>query len=469
MTQDGIIEKQGARPAEIELDQELVDNIRSLLEAGQRGMVLNIVADLHPADLASLMEHLSFDEARQLFQWLPVEQAGEVLAELDDDYRAELLEAESLQRLTAMLGELDTDDAADVLADLPEEVARTVLPHLEDAADLQELLTYEEDSAGGLMAREFVAVPVSWTVAEAIEELRRHADVVEDVYSVFAVDEQGHLQGTVSLKQLLLADPDARIGDIMDTDVDYVTADVDQEEVARLMERYDLVSLPVVDEQGRLIGRITIDDVVDVIREEAEEDIQRMSGVAGGEEPTDSVLRIVQGRLPWILAGMVGSGVAAFVIGYFSGALAVVPVLASFIPIVMATAGNAGIQSSAIAVQGLASGDVWASDILRRMLKELLVGLLNGFTAALIMGVFILIAGHLYPDKITDPVRLALTSGAALMIVIVLATVIGATIPLLLNRIGIDPAIATGPFITGSNDILGTLIFFWLATHFYLS
>ncbi|GIV58870.1 MAG: hypothetical protein KatS3mg042_1783 [Rhodothermaceae bacterium] len=319
------------------------------------------------------------------------------------------------------------------------------------------------------MAREFVAVPVSWTVAEAIEELRRHADVVEDVYSVFAVDEQGHLQGIVSLKQLLLADPAARIGDIMDPDVDYVTADVDQEEVARLMERYDLVSLPVVDEQGRLIGRITIDDVVDVIREEAEEDIQRMSGVAGGEEPTDSVLRIVQGRLPWILAGMVGSGVAAFVIGYFSGALAVVPVLASFIPIVMATAGNAGIQSSAIAVQGLASGDVWASDILRRMLKELLVGLLNGLTAALIMGAFILVAGHLYPDKITDPARLALTSGAALMLVIVLATVIGATIPLLLNRIGIDPAIATGPFITGSNDILGTLIFFWLATHFYLA
>ena len=468
MTQREVMEEQARAPGTFDLDSELVEDIEALIEGGERGMVLNIVADLHAADLALLLSHLPFDDAQRLFKWLPVEQAGEVLAELDDDFRAELLEEEPTDRLSAMIDELDSDDAADVLADLPEEVAQEVLPTLEDAEDVQELLGYEEDTAGGIMAREYVAVPTSWTVAEAIEEVRRHADAVDDLYGVFVVDDAGRLEGVVSLKQLLVSPSEARIAEVMDPDVEAVTAGVDQEEVARLMERYDLVSLPVVDDAGRLIGRITIDDVVDVIREEAEEDIQRMSGVAGGEEPTDSVLRVVRGRLPWILAGMVGSGVAAFIIGYFSGALQAVPVLASFIPIVMATAGNAGVQSSAIAVQGLASGDIWSSDIYRRLGRELLVGLMNGLAAAVVMGLIILLVGTFVPDRIERPFMLVVTAGTALIIVIVMATIIGATIPLVLDRLGVDPAIATGPFITGSNDILGTLVFFWLATLLYL-
>jgi len=453
----------------MDLDIEFVGNISALLSEGQRGMVLNILADLHAADVSSLLSHLPFEEAKRLFQLLPVDQAGEALAELDDDFRAGLLEEESHSRITALIDALDTDDAADVLADLPEHVAQKVLPALEDAEDVEELLAYEEDTAGGIMEAEYVAVPQDWSVAEATEEVRRNAESVEEVYAVYAVDKRGQLKGVVPLIQLLLSPAGKRIRDIMDADVVYVTTDVDQEEVARIMERYDKVSLPVVDANRCLRGRITIDDVVDVIREEAEEDIQRMSGVSGGEEATDDAVRIVRGRLPWILAGMVGSAVAAVVIGYFSGALRLVPILASFIPIVNATAGNAGVQSSAIAVQGLASGDVWESDIFRRLGRELTVGVLNGMAASVVLGLFIIVLGTIFPDKVARPMLLAATAGTALVMVVVLATTIGAAIPLFLNKMGIDPAIATGPFITGSNDILGTAIFFLLATTFYIS
>ncbi len=468
MPEPSLVEVTERSGSPLDVSAELAENLEALIEAGQQAMVLNLIADLYPADIERILSHLPLEEAKRLFEWLPADVAGEVLAELDSTFRARLLREVDPSRITELVDELDTDDAADVLADLPEEVAREVLPDLEDADEIKQLLVYDEETAGGLMDREYVAALPSWTVEQVTEEVRRHAEDV-DIYGVFIVDEAHRLLGIVPLKRILLSPPGTRMSEVMETDLITVPVEADQEEVARIMERYDLVSLPVVDAEGRLMGRITIDDVVDVLREEAEEDIQRMSGVTGDEEPTDSVARIVRGRLPWILAGMVGSGVAAFVIGTFTGALSAVPVLASFIPIVMATAGNAGIQSSAIAVQGLASGDVWVSDIARRLVKELLVGLLNGFLAALVLGLCIVLVGTFAPEKIADAPRLALTAGVALMIVIVLATIIGAAIPLLLERLGVDPAIATGPFITGSNDILGTLIFFWLATHFYLS
>jgi len=451
-----------------DVEPELIDNLSVLAASGEQGMVLNILANLHPADIARLLARLPIEEGQQVFRWLPIEPAGEVLAELDDEFRAELLEETQPHRLTALLDELDSDDAADILADLPVEIARQVLPTLEDAEEVEGLLGYHEESAGGIMAAEFVAVPGSWTVAETTEEVRRNADEVEDLYSVFVLDEDHRLKGFVSLKRLLLSKATALMSDIMDPEVLSVPTDIDQEEVARIMERYDLVSLPVVDAEGRIAGRITIDDVVDVIREEAEEDIQRMSGVAGGEEHTDSVLRIIGGRLPWLLMGLCGAGFSAFVINFFSYELQHAVILASFIPIVMATAGNAGIQSSSIAVQGLASGDVWASDVLQRLYKELRVALLNGTIVALVLGAVILTLSAFFPERIADAANLAYTAGLALIIVIVLAASIGATIPLLLHRVNIDPAIATGPFITTSNDILGILIFFLLAKLLYL-
>lgn len=450
----------------LEVDAQLVDDISDLIDTDQVGMVLNIMTDLHPADLASIVTHLSKEEAQKVLVWLPVETAADILAELDDDFRASLLDTMSPVRLTAMIDELYTDDAADVLADLPDEVAQQILPELEDHIDVKELLSHDEDTAGGLMATEYIAVGVDFTVAEATEEVRRHADQMEDLFVLFVVDELDRLVGIVDMKSLLLSPSKKLIRDIMTSDVKSVTTDVDQEDVARLMERYDLVTLAVTDAEGCLVGRIAIDDVVDVIREEAEEDYQRMSGVAGGEEHTDSVLQIVRGRLPWLMVGLVGATMAAIVILLFEESLASAAILASFIPIVMATAGNAGIQSSAIAVQGLASGDIWATDIRKRLTKEVLVALVNGTVAATLLGIAILLYGTY--SGMRGPLELAYTASLALMFVIVVATTLGATIPLLLDKAGIDPALATGPFITTSNDILGILIFFLLANWLYL-
>ena len=446
------------------IDDDLAERLEDLLESGDREEAVRIAASLHPADLARLLNYLPTGERETLFGWLPSEQAGLALAELDEELRTRLLEETLPERLSEFLGHLETDDAADVLADLPEEVAARVLPLLDRSEEVRSLLHYDEESAGGIMGTEFVIVPETWTVAEATEEVRRNAETVEAVFAVFVSDAQGRVQGVVSLKNLLLTLADTPLSDIMDEDVITVTPEIDQEEVARIMQRYDLVSLPVVDARGEMLGRITIDDIVDVIRDEAEEDIQRMSGMSGSEEPSDSVFRVVRGRLPWLLIGMVGAGLSGLVIGQFENALQQAVILATFIPIVMAMAGNAGIQSSAIVVQGLASGELWASDVARRLGKELSVSLLNGLALALILGAGVMAL----PIGGASLELLALTASLSMLTVIVLATIIGATVPLLLHRMKIDPALATGPFITTSNDILGLGVFFLLATLIYL-
>ncbi len=446
------------------IDDDLAERLEDLLESGDREEAVRIAASLHPADLARLLNYLPTGERETLFGWLPSEQAGLALAELDEELRTRLLEETHPERLSEFLGHLETDDAADVLADLPEEVAARVLPLLDRSEEVRSLLHYDEESAGGIMGTEFVIVPETWTVAEATEEVRRNAETVEAVFAVFVSDAQGRVQGMVSLKNLLLTLADTPVSDIMDEDVITVPPEIDQEEVARIMQRYDLVSLPVVDARGEMLGRITIDDIVDVIRDEAEEDIQRMSGMSGSEEPSDSVFRVIRGRLPWLLIGMVGAGLSGLVIGQFENALEQAVILATFIPIVMAMAGNAGIQSSAIVVQGLASGELWASDVARRLGKELSVSLLNGLALALILGAGVMAL----PIGGASLELLALTASLSMLTVIVLATIIGATVPLLLHRMKIDPALATGPFITTSNDILGLGVFFLLATLIYL-
>ena len=449
-------------------DADLVDGFVQLIERGDKDMAVAAVLDLYPADAGQVLTHLSFEQAHTLFHWLPDEPAADVLAELDDDYRAELLETAPKERLTAMLDELETDDAADVLGDLPAEVVQEVLPTLKEAEDVHELMQYPEDTAGGIMGTEHVAVRLSNTVAEATEVVRDNAQAVAKIYAVFVVDEAEKLMGFVTLKRLLLSPAHALIKDIIKADVISVPSDLDQEEVGRIMERYDLVSLPVVDEQERLVGRITIDDVVDVIREEHEEDILRMSGVSGGEDPTHSVWEIVRGRLPWLMAGLAGAGLAAVVINTFEHAIKEATLLAAFIPIVMATAGNAGIQSSAIAVQGLATGDIWSSNIYKRLGKELGAAIVNGICVAFVLGLGIMVLS-MTMGGIRDPKQLVATAALALVIVVVVAASVGATIPLLLERLKVDPAIATGPFITTSNDIMGILVFFLLADWLYLT
>ena len=450
-----------------EVDNDLVEDIASLIESGQRGMVVNLLTDLYPADIASMLHHLPTDDARTLFDWLPKDIAGEVVPELDDEYRAGLLQFLPSHRIGEVLDEMESDDAADVLADLPREIVEDVLHRLEDAEEVQGLLEYEEDTAGGIMGTDYVAVLESMTVGEATEEVRRNAESVEPIFAVYVVDASRRLLGIVPLKRLLLSRANAKVSTILESDIISVTPEVDQEEVARLMERYDLVAIPVVDGERRLIGRITVDDVIDVIREEAEEDIQRMSGVSR-EEMTSSVIKMSRGRLIWLLVGLVGAFLSALVIHSFAGEIEKAVVLAMFIPVVMAMGGNAGIQSSSIAVQGLASGDIWATDLLRRLGKELVVALINGLVLAVaitVMVVAISYTGFLDNENIG---RLSLTVALALLTVIIMAGAIGASIPLLLDRFGVDPALATGPFITTSNDLLGLIVYFVIATQLYL-
>jgi magnesium transporter len=449
-------------PGLLEVDESVVEDIAVLLDSGQRGMVLNLVADLYPADVALLLHHLPMDAAQQLFRWIPPGLASETLPELDEVFRAALLEDLPASSLTRLIDELDTDDAADVLADLPDEVALEVLPDLEDTEDVSDLLEYGPETAGGLMAREYVAIPPDWTLEEATEEVRRNAETVDEVYTAYIVGDDDVLEGVVSLKQLLLSPAKARVRDIMETDFISVGTDVDQEEVGRIVQRYDLVSLPVLDDEGRMMGRITIDDVVDVIRDEAEEDLQIMSGITGDEEMTDTISRISRGRLPWLVVGLVGSGLSGSVIGSFEGALQQAVVLATFIPVVTAMGGNAAVQSAAIAVQGLSTGDLWLADAFRRIGKEVAVALVNGLViaAALCAAVAVLGLGNV-------PMLVA-TLGLTMLTISVVATTNGALTPFALKSLGVDPASAMGPFVTTLNDILGLTIYFLIASAIYL-
>lgn len=444
------------------VDDGLVDDVAALVEEKQKGMVLNLVADLRAADLADLLTRLPEEAAQQVVRWMPGEETSEAVAELESGDRADLLDGLTDRELITLLDHLDTDDAADVLADIDEARADSVLTQLEDADDVEALLRYDEDTAGGLMGTELVSVPIGATIAEATEAVRACADTVDPIYVVYVTDAEHRLVGAVPLKRLLLSQADAAVAEVTDRDLVTVGPDLDQEEVARLMERYDLVSLPVVSATGKLIGRITIDDVVDVIREEAEEDLQRAVGITGDEELSSSVFAVSRGRLPWLAIGMAGAFVSGLVIQGFEGALAQAIVLATFIPLVTATGGNAAIQSAAIAVQGLTSGDLWLADGLKRLGKEMLVALLNGVVLGAGIGAVVVLMG------LGDPVRLALTVGLTLLTVVVLATTVGALVPFALQRAGIDPASAMGPFVTTLNDIVGLSVYFAIASVVYL-
>ena len=454
-------------------EELLLGELRELLEAKKFNEAVARVSGMHHADLARLISNMSRANAEALFVAFRAPIAAQVLAELDDTLCEDLLEDVGPGRLARLLNLLDSDDATDVMGRLPEGMGSLVLPRLENAEIIEGLMEYDEETAGGIMAKELVAVLPTWTVAQATEEVRRNRKTVEELFVIFVVDHEGRLEGYVSMKRLLLSSSDALIGEVMNSQFLAVTPEIDQEEVARVMERYDLVSLPVIDDSYHLLGRVTVDDAMQIIREEAEEDYQRLSGITGDEEPTDSIGRITRGRLPWLFLGMIGAALAGTVIGYFEETIRQVSILAAFIPVVMALAGNAGIQSSAIVVQGLASGDVWSSNIIRRLAKEVVVAIINGTALAVAIALVVILiffVGANWGMELSDvrPVRLAATAGLSCFIVILIAASLGTSIPLVLDRLQIDPAIATGPFITTSSDIISLVVFFLLATSFYL-
>ncbi len=444
------------------MDKQDIANITEDLEylAAEKnsGLILNILVGTHPADIAMLVRGLSEESARYVFSRIDADMASDVLVEFDDVTRDRLVSELRHERLSEIVDEMDSDDATDLVSDLPEEVAEKVLESIdtEDSKEVKELLQHEEDTAGGIMALEFVSVSENSSVDHAIREIRSKADEVEEVYNVYAVDNEGHLVGFLPLKKLILAKSRQKVNNVMVTDVISVQTDVDQEEVANIFRRYNLVSLPVVDDVGKLVGRITVDDIVDVMEEEASEDIQKMAGIADEEEIREtSVVKISIGRLPWLLVGFVGQLVAAFVLGLFEVSLKEIIALTLFIPLMMAMGGNAGIQAATIVVRGIALGELSPGETAARLSREVKVSLFNGsLCAVLLFGV----AGMIYGPTFGSVL------GLSMVAVVLNASFFGACIPFVLRRFKIDPAIATGPLITTFNDIVGLSIYLGLVT-----
>lgn len=443
---------------EFKISKESIQHIENLIADKNEQELLNILQDYHYADIAEVMNELNEEEAIYIFDILDSEVTAEILLELDEHVREKILSKLSPKQIAVELDELDTDDAADIISELSEDRKEEVLLELEDldhAKDIVELLRYDEDTAGGLMAKEFVSVNENWSILTCVKEMRKQAENVSRVHSIYVVDDQGRLKGRLSLKDLLTSSTTTHISEVYIPKVDYVKVDTENVEVARIMQKYDLEAIPVVDEMGRLVGRITIDDIVDVIKEEADRDYQLAAGISQGVEANDSILTLTKARLPWLVLAMIGGFVAVNVSRSFEGAMEKFAVLFFFTPLIAAMAGNVGVQSSAIIVQGLAnntiSGSIW-----QRLLKEVTLSLLNGFLLAILM----MIGSHFL---LGVPYIIGITVSIALVSVIIIASLIGTFVPIFLNKYGIDPALATGPFITTSNDIFGILIYFSIA------
>lgn len=440
-----------------QITTEFIDNIEQLI-AREDGLALKkILSEFHFADIAEILEELSSQDATFIVKLLESDITSDMLMELDEDVRVKILERLSPKEIAKEVQEMDSDDAADVVAELDDEVQQEVIEKIEDAelkADLVQLIGYHEKSAGGLMAKELVQVKETWTIAGCVREMRRQAKNVTRVHSIYVTDKDRVLKGRLSLKDLLTAPDKAHISDIYIPKVDYVTVHTEGEEVARIMQKYDLEAIPVVDEQGVLVGRVTIDDIVDFIKEEAEKDYQLAAGISQDVEADDSILLLTKARLPWLVLGLFGGLAAVFIMEDFDEALQEYSILFFYTPLIAAMAGNVGVQSSAIIVQGLAN-DIVKGSMLQRFLKELGLSLINGVALGLLVILFNAVIGK--------PLDVSLAIGISLLAVIIIAAIIGTFVPILLDRKGIDPAIATGPFITTSNDIFGILIFFYIS------
>jgi len=436
--------------------KEIVENLSYLIQVRDTAKLKNLIVDIHPADLADILSEMEEQPRNYLFGLLESETASNVMIELDEVTRNELVESMGLDRLSSIVVEMDSDDATDILAELPKETAEQVLFRLdhEERAEVEKLIVHEEDTAGGIMALEFVTVQETDTVDEAIQKIRQKAQEVDEIYTVYVTDQARRLTGVLSLKKLLLSKHNMLIRDIMNRDVISVTAEKDQEDVATIVRRYDLVSVPVVDHANRLVGRITIDDIVDVLQEEANEDLSRMAGIDEDEIPQEmSTFRISRFRLPWLLIAFCGEVVSAFILKSFQASLEQIVATAFFIPLIMAMGGNSGIQASTIVVRSIAvegSSDRWT-----RLWREMKVSLFNGLIMALLVTLMVNIF-------FTDDPLFGLVIGVSMLIVMVNAAVTGTVVPYVLDKYDYDPAIATGPFITTSNDVFGLLIYLTL-------
>ncbi|MBI1932552.1 MAG: magnesium transporter [Ignavibacteriales bacterium] len=445
----------------LQVDTELLESINGLIENEASQSLLNIFADLHSADIAEIINRLDLYSAKYTFSLLDSETAAEVILDIDESQREKILKDIDVKTISNIVEELYSDDATDIVSDLPEPIARQVLKNIdkEDSEDLKELLKYPEDSAGGIMTSNFVYVTSNATIKDAIEEVRKNAEEFEHIYQIYVLKENDELVGTVTLKSLLVNPLNVGIKSVMQEDLIFVTTDMDQEEVANIMHKYGLVTIPVVDEHRRMLGRITFDDIQDVIHEEASEDIQKIAGLTEEEEISYSAFRVSRNRLPWLFVSLSGELISAVVLASFQASIEQIIIASFFIPIVMAMGGSAGSQSAIVMVQAINAGEIWENDTFKRLIKELRVAFINSIacTVALLLLTYFIFRVDL---------NFAYILSASLFIIMVNATMVGAIVPVILNKLNIDPAIATGPFVATTNDIIGLIIYFSLLTLF---
>jgi magnesium transporter len=443
---------------QFKISKDLLDEVEKLIEQKNDAQLELLLNDMHHADIAEIFDELEIEEAIYIFKILDSEITAEILLELEDDLREKILRGLSAKEIAEELDELDTDDAADIISELSESKQGEVISELEDlehAKDIVDLLRYDEDEAGGLMEKELVKVNENWTVLTCVKEMRVQAENVTRVHSIYVVDDENRLKGRLSLKDLLTTSTRTPISEVYIPKVDYVKVNTPNVEVARIMQKYDLEAIPVVDEIGRLVGRVTIDDIIDVIKEEADKDYQLAAGISQDVEADDSILELTRARLPWLVLALLGGFITVRVLGLFEGAMEEHGKLFFFTPLIAAMAGNVGVQSSAIIVQGLANNTLRGS-LFKRLIKEVSLSLLNG----VLLGIILSLGSYFLLDV---ELVISLIITIALISVIIIASLIGTFVPILLDKFGIDPALATGPFITTSNDICGILIYFTIA------
>lgn len=445
-----------------EYTEEYLQHIKDIISRGDIDTAREELSTLHPADIAELYQDLDLNQAEFLYKLLDEETRADVLMELDEDDRLKLLEAMPAEEIAKQIENMDTDDAVDLIQQLDEDDREEVLSHIDDieqAGDIVDLLQYDEDTAGGIMGTEMIVVNENWSMPECIKQMRHQAEDLDEIYYVYVVDNDNKLRGVLPLKTLITHPSVSKIKHVMEENPVSVRADTPIDDVALDFEKYDLVVMPVVDSIGRLLGRISVDDVMDKVRESSERDFQLASGISSDVDTDDSVLAQTRARIPWLLIG-IGSGiVASMILAGFESQLQAVTVLALFIPIIGGTGGNIGVQASAIVVQSLANGTLELKDFGKQVGKEFLVGLLNASVISLVMFVYNLFF-------IPDNFAVTMSVSVSLFVVSIFATLLGSTIPLTLEKIKINPALATGPFIQISNDIFGLIIYVWISRLF---
>lgn len=446
-----------------ELTQEYLESLEAAIREKQDAFITTTLQEANPADISSLLNEFDVEEAHYVIGLIDKEVGAEVIAELDRGIQEGLFKVYSSEEAASLVDLMDSDDAVDILNELPVLKREEIIAQLknEERADhIIDLLRYDDDTAGGLMAKELIKANVNWTVGKCIEEIRRQAESVQKMYSVYVVDNRDKLLGRVSLKKLIIANEDAKIADIYNPkDLIAVETYMDEEDVAIVMEKYDLEAVPVINLQGKLVGRITIDDIVDVMRDMAEQERQLMSGISEDVEEDDSIWVLSRARLPWLTIGIAGSLVGARFMGLFEGDIAQIPAMAFFIPLITATGGNVGIQSTSIVLQSLANRSAFNERHFERFSKGFFVSLINGLVlSAMVLGVNMLL---------DEDMKLAMVVSFALLCVVLLASFTGTITPIILNKMGLNPAVASGPFITTANDLLGLCVYFGVAHVLY--